>query len=366
MHVELEVTLCRRSGNVRLGYRLRSEELDESFESPILLTEPGVFLRRLHSLVENSHRGVGPGGELALIEDFVRRLRTLGQDLYLDLLPRSLRRRWWQLRDDVATLWIRSQEPWIPWEVLAPVDRRSGTAGDHLAATCGLLRWPLVGLDPPPRPLRPRSILFIDAAAGGQGPVLAAAADERACLAALAERLGVAHIELDHPTVDEVAAAITDGRPGIVHASAHGLFAAAAPDESVLALGARRPFRPSDLAGDLRQALRRDRPLVFLNACQLGRQGWSLTGLGGWAERLLASGAGAFLAPAWTVRDRAASRFATVFYRHLGDGTNLGVAARAARKAARDERHDPSTWLAYQVCGHPAASLAVKAGGPRP
>ena len=360
MDVELEIALRRKRGQVRLDYTLRAEELDRSFQSPAFVEDPNVFHERITSMVERFHQGLGPAGEPVLKEEIGRRLRTLGQDLYRDLLPLAMRRTWWRLHGDVTTLMIRSEEPWIPWELLVPVDDETRTSADHLAATCGLTRW-LRGPTPPPRTLEPGPILLLAAAAGDQGPVLTATEGERAALAALAGRLGVELIELDHPNVDDVEAAILDGRPGIIHASAHGAFETGSPDESALIVGGRRPFRPSDLAGDLRQTLRRDRPLIFFNACHVGRQGWSLTRLGGWARNLLEGGS-VFLAPIWTVRDTLASLFAAVFYRRLGEGEALGTAALAARQATRAEDADLPTWLAYQVSGHPAARLRPAAG----
>ncbi len=361
MNIELDIALCRRRGEIRLDYTLRAGDRERRFKSPAFIEDPNAFNERFFSIVERSLRGLGPAGEPALKEEISRRFRTYGQDLYHDLLPLDVRRDYWRLREDVTTLLIRSQEPWIPWEMLVPVDDDSKDSADHLASTCALTRW-LMGSALPPRTLEPKPILFIQVAASDHGSVLTAAEGERTALAALARRLGVELVELDHPTVDEVEAAILESRPGIIHASAHGAFETAWPDQSALIVGGRRPFRPDDLAGDLRRTLRRDRPLVFFNACQLGRQGWSLTGLGGWARNLVESHSSAFLAPVWTVTDRLASLFAAVFYRRLGKGETLGAAALAARRATRAEEPDLPTWLAYQVYGHPAARLRPVAG----
>ena len=49
----------------------------------------------------------------------------------------------------------------------------------------------------------------------------------------------------------------------------------------------------------------------------VGQQGWALTGLGGWANRLICAGAGLFSAPLWSVTDANALIFAKTFYAAL-------------------------------------------------
>src|SRR5688572_9361520 len=47
-------------------------------------------------------------------------------------------------------------------------------------------------------------------------------------------------------------------------------------------------------------------PIVFLNACQAGRAGYKLTGIGGFAHAFLRAGAGAFVGTLWSVGDEPA------------------------------------------------------------
>ena len=96
-------------------------------------------------------------------------------------------------------------------------------------------------------------------------------------------------------------------------------------------------------------------PLVFLNACQVGRQGKTLTGTGGFAKAFIKSGAGAFVSTHWSVGDTSALEFSTTFYRKLLDGKNMMTAVAAARKAAKNSQE--FTWLAYVVYADPYAKL---------
>ncbi|MEZ4635190.1 MAG: hypothetical protein R2856_09515 [Caldilineaceae bacterium] len=69
----------------------------------------------------------------------------------------------------------------------------------------------------------------------------------------------------------------------------HGNFSGSDPDESVIKLADQMELYPRDLRGSFVRGLRRARPLVFLNACHTAQIGFSLTGLGGWAERCWAT-----------------------------------------------------------------------------
>ncbi len=96
-------------------------------------------------------------------------------------------------------------------------------------------------------------------------------------------------------------------------------------------------------------------PLVFLNACQVGRQGNTLTGTGGFAKAFIKSGAGAFVSTHWSVGDTSALEFCETFYQKLLEGKNLMTAVAAARKAAKNNQE--FTWLSYVVYGDPYARL---------
>jgi len=94
-------------------------------------------------------------------------------------------------------------------------------------------------------------------------------------------------------------------------------------------------------------------PLVFLNACETGDQGASLTDWGGWPRAFCETGAGAFIGTSWSVRERPATTFATAFYDAMLDGRTLAEAAGAARSAAK--QLGDASWLAFVVYGHPMA-----------
>jgi CHAT domain-containing protein len=116
------------------------------------------------------------------------------------------------------------------------------------------------------------------------------------------------------------------------------------------------PLRPQDLSGAV-QNLGHSLPFVFLNACRSGQTGFSLAGLGGFAQTFLRAGASGFIGTHWAVQDGLAAEFARTFYDGLLDQhLPLGEAIRRARAHIR--RDDDPTWLAYTVYGHPLAQSA--------
>jgi len=111
---------------------------------------------------------------------------------------------------------------------------------------------------------------------------------------------------------------------------------------------------PQDLSGVVKN-LGKTHPLVFLNACQIGRTAMSLTDIGGWAAQFLRAGAAAFIGAYWSIFDKAAHDFALAFYGRLLTGMTVGKAVQEARRAIRP-LGDP-TWLAYTVYADPLAAV---------
>jgi CHAT domain-containing protein len=156
-------------------------------------------------------------------------------------------------------------------------------------------------------------------------------------------------------TFASVHEALASGRYDGWHFTGHGAARTGSSDRAGIFLQGEDPFTPLDLSGAAAN-VGLATPLVFLNACQVGRGGMSLTGIGGWARRFLDAGAGAFIGTYWSVYDTPAFDFAKEFYRALLNGRGIGQAAMEARLAIRD-RGDP-TWLSYTIFADPTATLA--------
>jgi CHAT domain-containing protein len=140
----------------------------------------------------------------------------------------------------------------------------------------------------------------------------------------------------------------------VIHFTGHGVAGGSNADRGEIRLQSGSRLRPEDLSGVVAN-LGKGKPIVFLNACEVGRAGMGLTQPGGWPRGFLAAGAGAFIGPLWKVADASAAAFAAEFYDNLILGKTVGAAALGARKAIQ-VASDPS-WLAYSVYAHCDAKL---------
>ena len=153
----------------------------------------------------------------------------------------------------------------------------------------------------------------------------------------------------------------------LIHFACHGH----AETERIWAAALSMTGRPKDGGGYVRETLSlgdvelnaafqregRGRPVVFINACQAGMGGRSLSGTGGMAKAFILRGAGLFVSTLWSIGDDVAHTFAKTFYEALIDGQTVAGAARVARREAREAKEP--TWIAYTVYGHPYARLST-------
>jgi len=87
--------------------------------------------------------------------------------------------------------------------------------------------------------------------------------------------------------------------------------------------------------------------------------------MGGWAQRLVTVGAGAFLAPMGAVSDDAALTFAARFYEEaVRKRVPLGQAVRRVREAVREAHPGDPTYLAYSLYAYPNARVERGRGPP--
>ncbi len=297
----------------------------------------------------------------------LQELDDIGINLYDQLFPAELKA---EYRDKLRTayrgkgLLITSDDPWIPWEMVKPYEfdeQGNERLNDPpLCVTFKLARW-LAGRGA-------ADVIRVRTSAWVAPPDnLQAAQQESEYFATLRRKLWSLNITGPLSTVAEVDARFREGATEHYHFACHGNFNADDPDESKLKL-ADGFLRPSQIAGPKQAGLRRSRPLVFLNACHSGRVGAGLTHLGGWAQKLIDSGASAFIGSLWEINDRLAAQFAREFYdRFFGAGAfqgkplPLGEAFHQARLAIRDADPANPTWLAYVLYGDPYGQVALGA-----
>lgn len=324
--------------------------------------------RTVASLVESSDPTVKAvlGSRLSIpAADVDRSIKHLGQNLWRELIPNELRAQYaaeresWQDR----SLLVFSDEPNLPWELIWPYEPGQWEDEGPWCHSLRMTRWLRKdargnGNEKPPARLVLRAMAVL-APTYSLLSNLAAAQLEQDVLAGLILQHSLENASPQHPTWQAVMDLLESGSYDWLHAAAHGNFYSAAPNEdSALWLQQDRALTPNAFVGPAIEGhLLSKRPAFFFNACQVGRQGWSLTRIGGWANRLVSSGAGLFVGPLWEVSDCGALQFASAFYTALLDGQTVADATRQGRQVARSAG-DP-TWLAYSVYAHPNARLAL-------
>ena len=293
-------------------------------------------------------------------------VRSLGHGLWNDLIPQGLQERYAMERAEWRdkSLLVITDEPYIPWELMWPYGYQGETWEDDApwCLTMRMTRWlhrdsEGSGLPGPPARLPLERFAFVGPASAALTAVNAESAD----LKTLMQRAGVQDASPRLNDWTQVHALLEAGAYDWFHLASHGAFSADQPDQaSAIQLEGQQPFTPDALIGPRIQShLFQRRPGFVLNACHTGRQGWALTRLGGWAYRLVGSGAGVFMGPLWTVTDDSARRFAAHFYARLLEGDTVAEALHGARRMIR-ETGDP-TWIAYSAYAHPNARLRRRA-----
>jgi len=297
--------------------------------------------------------------------DVDRRVKNLGQNLWRDLIPTELKALYGKERDvwRNRTLLILSDEPHIPWELVWPFEAGVWEDDGPWCQTLRLTRWLRKddrgnGYDKAPGRL-PANAMAILAPNYSLLNNLPSAQDERQMMLDLMRKHKLRDLSPRQATWQRVMNLLESGGYDWIHVASHGSFYPDMPDgDSALWLQRDNALRPQDIIGiDVEGYLQEHRPAFFFNACEVGRQGWALTRIGGWANRLISCGAGLFVGPLWSVRDASALSFATTFYQSLFSGETLATAAHQARSAAK-QAGDP-TYLAYSVYGHPNARVAT-------
>jgi hypothetical protein len=334
------LSLRLTSADPSLGYNLRP------FGPVRLRTDPYTYFQTFFKDIESL-----PSLSAADKAKVELKLAAKGAGLFEDLVPEDLRGILWKLRARITSVQVQSEEPWIPWELCKLVGKSGDSdeieEGPFFCEAFQMTRW-IPGLAMIPRLGLKKLALVVPDDSG-----LAFAAQERSYMLSLkGPGRDIAPIPA---TFLDVQAALASGTYDGWHFSGHGAFRnEPLPDRSAMILQGGDQLTPGDLSGRVAN-LGKPHPLVFLNACQIGQSGMSLTGIGGWASRFLKAGAGGFLGAYWSVYDQPALNFAKAFYDSLFAGDPIGKAARQARLTAKASG-DP-TWLAYTVFADPLATV---------
>jgi hypothetical protein len=296
-------------------------------------------------------------------EQFQRELREVGGDLWDQLIPVELQQTLWKFRDQITSIQVYSEEPFIPWELVHMKEPGQGLPKEtRFMGQLGLVRW-LHNVGWPSTQLRARKDRCFCVVPRYPHPDYKLPGAE-AEADYLITKLRAKEVEPHAGPVRKLLE--TAGGFDFLHFSCHGAADSADVSRAELLLEGRvdgtnyvcEPLRVTAIE-QLSSLVGPDgvRPIVTLNACQLGRAGYKLTSTGGFSRAFLRKGAGMFVAAMWSVGDETARTFIETLYERLIAGDELSQASVVAREAARAA--GDSTWIAYTVYGNPHATLAL-------
>ncbi len=297
------------------------------------------------------------GFTLAGVTSQARRAALVGAGLDLfKAAPDNFREVYWALRDQGlphASLLVVSSEPFVPWELMIP--SRDGMEDSvPLGVTSAVGRW----VDPkqvsPPQTLKLDSS-YVIAPTYDDSRRLGFAAGEASyvCEAFSGRRISPALFAV-------IEAVLAKGGASLLHVICHGNDGG---PEQVIDLDPDEKLTDGMLPGmtSTKAALRAARPMVFLNACQVGRQRPALVGTGGFAARFIDCGASAVVAPIWSVKDSVAAHVARLFYEEVkaSPGKPFAAILSDLRRRAYLGPDPEDSWAAYCFYGDPLAAMSA-------
>jgi hypothetical protein len=350
---QLRIIEQRKGGEIIYDYELHSPSLNilDRYVSRPIQSDRQAYVETIYREIESRWRSTQED-----VEAFAAELRAFGGQLLDELFPEALQRQLWEHRQEIKSIMVISTEPFIPWELVHLKPSGQSYLPDEVCflGQLGLVRWLFdVGFPPEAIALRGDRCRYIIP----QYP------NKRYCLPQaelevqfLEQTFQATKIE---PQPNTVIEALKSASFDLLHFAGHGEAEQGSTATAKLLLEGRNEngkYIPSYLSAttvsqysQLKTA--KNQPIVLLNACQVGRVGYALTGISGFAEAFLKGGAGAFIGSLWSVGDRPARVFSETLYSALVEGADLAEASRKAREKAKAA--GDATWLAYVVYGHP-------------
>jgi hypothetical protein len=256
-----------------------------------------------------------------------------------------------------------TDEPYIPWELMRVSDaaRAPGVKAEILAIRHSVGRWLSIESARLSQNIRAWNVAVAasDYAAAQRVPrprQLPWAAKEKALLVA-------DYSAREVPLVSgELKKFLERGGAQVLHFACHGTMLVSNPMGSALIME-----DPDDLKAtmvnrqEVREGIGAGRPLIFLNACEVGGAASALSLVAGFPNAFLYAGAAAVVSPLWVVADDTALEIAREFYQAVlvaPPQTTLGSVMRTIRKRWAEKGN--LTYLAYVLYGDPLARIVYQ------
>lgn len=291
-------------------------------------------------------------------QQVIAELRGAGRRLF-EIAPRNFREAYWELYDRgiaVTTVAVVSEEPFIPWELMIPSrqdveGRWVDVSNEPLGVTYVLGRWVDGGIKSPLRKLPLKGSLVV-APVYATRDFLKNSANEAAFVLKTFPGDQVRPADYEG-TVQKLASA----ERSLVHFVCHGKDQERGIQR--LLLENNDILTSTGVLGipGLAATFGKSKPVVFLNACEVGRPAPSLIGLGGFARSFIQQGAAAVIAPLWSVDDEVAHEIALAFYSDVASNPKKPFAKILAsiRAKAYVAAGAKDTYAAYCFYGDPLA-----------
>jgi hypothetical protein len=311
----------------------------------------------------------GPGGKLRdeLTAKEVDQVKSRLEEIY-DFAPEVFKEGYWKLMrlvdrsskikgnpgPKLETIQFVSDEPYIPWDLMKPRGELEGEKGQILSIRHAVGRWSAAKQCHIRSQLIVKSMVVFASGyddAQGYAPLLWAKEEGRflSCSPYGAKALAL--------TEANVSNLFNAGGAQCVHFACHGAMDVAIPSNSTIRLSGNQDLTTDQVDREgARDGLGKDRPLIFLNACQVASQGRWVAIVTGWPQAFMNIGATACIAPLLNIYDETAKVVAEKFYkRAFEEGASLGDALRGIKGEWEVERS--LTYLCYALYGDPAAKV---------
>jgi hypothetical protein len=283
-------------------------------------------------------------------------LISAGHEFY-DAAPQAFKDVLWNMVDAPGDLrprhiYVATAEPTLPWELMIP--SKDGRELRPLGVEFPVGRWTRADAASPPQRLQVDSAFVV----APQYPTESRRLNAPNEIALLATRL--AGRVLDPENATELDQSFLTERASVLHFVCHGV--ADEQFDDAIYLRDEKPFAARTLrARDGFKALcQSKRPLVFMNACETGKQVKALSGGAGFPRAFGDIGARAIIAPLWPVDDALADTIAVRIYEAAlaPDSPPLAEILRVVRAEAYELLREPGadaedTYAAYCLFGDP-------------
>jgi hypothetical protein len=274
------------------------------------------------------------------------------------------------IREDIRSVLIHTNDPWIPWEMMKPYGIFKSEQDKEKYENFFCLQFDIARWYMPKTGTRPEANIDVE----HMGYVMPQFHDlpnilvERESIESLAKKKQLLSMHISPADRDNVLKKMeVDFHPSVNlwHFATHGDHDFKLPDYAPLLLEKDSQIRPNDFHGDIQLQLQKVKPFIFLNACRVGHGGRGLTGMGGWASLFVGNRCvSGMLAPLWAIGDRSACCFANIFYSLLFDidsnsPMTIAKLVRLTREFVKKQYPNDPTWLAYSLSAHPNARISV-------